>query len=41
MNYKKKMKFYEEGVTKMYIPAIVYIIFNDSKKFIVVDEMHK
>ena len=35
------MRFFEEGVTKTFIPSIVYIIFNDSKKFVVIDEMHR
>ena len=40
LNFRKKLRFYEEGDTKMFVPSVVYILFNDSKKFIVIDEMH-
>lgn len=41
LNYHEKLRLFEEGVTESMIFAKVYVIFNDSKKYIVVDEMHQ
>lgn len=35
------MQFYEEGMTEFFIPVVVYVIFSDSRKYIVIDELHK
>lgn len=35
------MQFYEQGITSYFVPTVVYVTFSDSKKYIVIDELHK
>lgn len=35
LNFRKKLKFYGENGQQL--TAVVYVIFNDSKKYIVID----